>query len=92
MRLYISIQIFVVRNNNDKKEKAKLYRQLSLIGVIPAIMAVGPLIGYFVGHWLDRKFETEPYLMWVLILFGFIAAGKEVYRIVKQVSRESNEQ
>ena len=63
---------------------------MSLIGVIPAIMAVGPLIGYFAGRWLDAKFGTEPYIMWVLILFGFIAAGKEVYRIVKQVSREMN--
>jgi len=82
----------VVEKDKDKKEKARLYRQLSLIGVIPAIMAVGPLIGYFVGHWLDSRFGTEPYLMWVLILFGFIAAGKEIYRIIKQVSRESNRQ
>lgn len=75
-------------NKGDNKEKARLYRQLSLIGVIPAIMAVGPLIGYFVGRWLDAKFGTEPYIMWVLILFGFVAAGKEVYRIIRQVSRE----
>jgi len=80
----------VAGKDKDNKEKARLYRQLSLIGVIPAIMAVGPLIGYFVGRWLDAKFGTEPYIMWVLILFGFIAAGKEVYRIIKQVSHEMN--
>ncbi len=70
----------------DNKEKIKLYRQLSLVGVIPAILAIGPLIGFFIGKWLDKKLGTEPYLMWVLILLGFIAAGKEVYRIVKKVS------
>jgi len=74
----------------DGKEKIKLYRQLSLVGVIPAIMAVGPLIGYFVGRWLDNKFGTSPYLMWVLIFFGLVAAGKEVYRIVKQISDETD--
>ncbi len=78
----------MVGKNN--KEKLKLYRQLSLIGVIPAIMAVGPLIGFFIGKWLDEKFGTEPYLMWVLILMGLIAAGKETYRIIKRVSDETD--
>jgi len=75
----------------DNKEKIRLYRQLSLIGIIPAIMAVGPLIGFFVGKWLDRKLGTDPYLMWVLILLGLIAAGKEVYNIVKKVSEEADD-
>ncbi len=70
----------------DNKEKIRLYRQLSLIGIIPAMLAVGPLIGLFVGKWLDKKLGTDPYLMWVLIFLGFIAAGKEVYRIIKKVS------
>jgi F0F1-type ATP synthase assembly protein I len=70
----------------DNKEKIKLYRQLSLVGIIPAVMAIGPLIGFFAGKWLDSKLGTEPYLMWILILLGLIAAGKEVYSIVKKVS------
>ena len=70
----------------DNKEKIRLYRQLSLIGIIPAMLAVGPLIGLFIGKWLDKKLGTDPYLMWVLIFLGFIAAGKEVYSIIKKVS------
>lgn len=70
----------------DNKEKIRLYRQLSLIGIIPAMMAVGPLLGLFIGKWLDKKLDTDPYLMWVLIFLGFIAAGKEVYSIIKKVS------
>jgi ATP synthase protein I len=70
----------------DNKEKIRLYRQLSLIGIIPAMMAVGPLIGFFIGKWLDTKLGTDPYLMWVLIFLGFVAAGKEVYSIVKKIS------
>lgn len=70
----------------DKKEKYRLYRQLSLLGIIPAMLAVGPLIGLFAGRWLDEKLGTEPYLMYVLVVLGFVAAGKEVYRIIKRVS------
>ena len=82
--LYLRFDFKVVEKDN--KEKIKLYRQLSLIGIIPAMMAVGPLIGFFIGKWLDGKFGTEPYLMWVLILLGMVAAGKEVYNIVKRIS------
>lgn len=78
----------MVGKNN--KEKLRLYRQLSLIGIIPAIMAVGPLIGFFIGKWLDEKLGTEPYLMWVLILLGLIAAGKETYQVIKRVSNEAD--
>ena len=70
------------------KERLKLYRQLSLLGVIPAILAVGPLIGFFGGKWLDKLLGTEPYLMYILIVLGFVAAGREVYNIVKRVSEE----
>lgn len=79
----------MARKNN--KEKAKLYRQLSLVGIIPIIMAVGPLMGYFAGHWLDRKLGTDPYLMYLLIVLGFIAAGQEVYKVIKQVSDNTEE-
>ena len=73
------------------KERLKLYRQLSLLGVIPAILAVGPLIGFFAGKWLDGLLGTEPYLMYLLIVLGFVAAGKEVYNIVKRVSEEADD-
>jgi F0F1-type ATP synthase assembly protein I len=75
----------------DAKEKYRLYRQLSLLAVIPAVMAVGPLIGFFIGRWLDNKLGTEPYLMIAFITFGFVAAGKEIYGIVKRVSNESDD-
>jgi F0F1-type ATP synthase assembly protein I len=54
-------------------------------------MAVGPLIGFFIGRWLDNKLGTEPYLMIAFITFGFVAAGKEIYGIVKRVSNESDD-
>ena len=76
---------------DKKKERLKLYRQLSLLGIIPAIMAIGPLIGFFAGKWLDGWLGTEPYLMYLLIVLGFVAAGKEVYNVVKRVSKEIDE-
>jgi len=73
----------------NKNDKSTLYRQLSLLGVIPALLAVGPLVGLFIGKFLDKKLHTEPYLMFLFIILGFVAAGREVYAIVKKVSEDT---
>ena len=49
-------------------------------------MAAGPVVGYFLGHWLDGKLGSGPYLMIVFVGFGFAASGREVYRLLKQAS------
>jgi len=68
-----------------------MFRQLGIFTTIPIILAVGPILGYFIGNFLDKKLHTEPYLMIVFILFGFVAAGRGVYNLVKRASEESKE-
>jgi len=71
-----------------KDDKLSLYGQLSLLLAIPFLLAAGPLIGFFIGKYLDRWLGTEPYLMYVFIIMGFVAAGKEVFDLVKKVSQQ----
>ena len=49
-------------------------------------MVSGPVVGYFIGHWLDGKLGTDPYLMIVMILLGLAASGRESYKLLKQAS------
>jgi len=49
-------------------------------------MVAGPLVGYFIGEWLDRKLDTSPYLTVVLIVMGFISSGREVYKLIKMAT------
>lgn len=72
----------------QSSDKSQLYRQLALAGVIPIMMAVGPLIGYLIGNWLDSWLRTAPWLMVVFIGFGFVASGKEVYNIVRKLNKD----
>jgi len=69
-----------------KKKQIEGLRQISILTALPFIMAAGPVVGYFFGHWLDGKLATGPYLMIVFIGFGFAASGREVYRLLKQAS------
>ena len=74
-------------------EKAgRSLRPVGLLTAIPFILLVGPLIGYFVGEWLDRQWGTQPYLMTLLVVLGFVAAGREVWGLIKRASREEDDE
>lgn len=73
-----------------KEEKYSLAKQLGLLTMIPIVLAVGPILGWFIGNFLDEKLGTSPYLMYLFIVFGFVAAGKEVYNLVKKASLNNN--
>lgn len=66
-------------------------RQLGLLGTVPILLVVGPLVGFFIGRWLDDKLGTEPFLLVLFLIFGFIASGREIYRIIKRAEKESEE-
>lgn len=80
-------------HERPKKAKKRRYvRQIGLLGTIPILIAVGPVIGFFIGGWLDEKLGTEPYLLVVFITLGFIASGKEIYRIIKRAEKDVDEE
>jgi F0F1-type ATP synthase assembly protein I len=74
---------------NPLKEPAKGNRgkglaQAGVFLVIPTILLVAPMIGYFIGNWADSKLGTEPYLLIVGLLLGFGAAAREIYNLIKK--------
>ena len=70
-------------------DKYSGYRQLAIATVIPILLVVAPLIGYYGGGWLDGKFGTGNVLKIVGLALGFASAGKEVYSLIKSSTRKS---
>ncbi|MCP4633747.1 MAG: AtpZ/AtpI family protein [candidate division Zixibacteria bacterium] len=75
---------------NKKKEMYKSYRQIGLVGTIPMMMAAGPAIGYFLGSYLDKKLGTEPYLLLLMLVLGFVASGKETWNLIKKAQESTD--
>ena len=63
-------------------------RRASLLMTIPTLLIVSPLVGFFLGNWLDRRFHTSPWLMIAGLLLGFAAGGRETYQIYRRYQAE----
>jgi ATP synthase protein I len=66
-------------------------RQVGILTLIPVVLAVSPIVGYFIGHLLDRWLGTDPYLMIVFIILGFVAGGREVANLVRRATEEEKD-
>jgi F0F1-type ATP synthase assembly protein I len=48
------------------------------------ILAAAPLVGYYMGRWLDRQFRTEPTLSLIMLGVGLVAGVRETILILKK--------
>ena len=69
-------------DDDDKKRKA--FQMMGTYATMPFILAVPPIMGWLIGSWLDKYFETTPVLMYAFLILGFAAGIREFYRIVKK--------
>ena len=71
-----------------RPNKVTGWRQVGLLSSIPFILALAPIVGYFLGQYLDSRFRTAPWLSIVLLVLGFVAGVRETVKIVKLSQRE----
>ncbi len=71
-----------------KEDERALMKQMGVYLTIPILLAVSPLIGWFLGGWLDKKLTTTPYLSYLFLLLGFAAGVREVYHLIKRFGDE----
>jgi ATP synthase protein I len=59
-------------------------KKIGVLVTIPFVLAVPPIVGWFIGKWLDEVMHTAPYLKYTLLILGLCAAGRECYRLIKE--------
>jgi F0F1-type ATP synthase assembly protein I len=66
-------------------ETKKLIRTLGYLSTVGLSMALSIGIGALIGHYLDKKFGTDPWLFFVFLGFGIAAAFRNLYVMYRKV-------
>jgi len=66
------------------KETKKYIRQLASASTIGLEVAFAIFIGLGIGVWLDRKFDTFPWLAIIFMVFGVAAGFLNYYRFIRR--------
>lgn len=71
-------------------ERYRAIRQIGLLVAIPGILLASPLIGFFIGSYLDSRWQTAPWLMLVFLILGFAAGVRQTILLIREATRHNN--
>jgi F0F1-type ATP synthase assembly protein I len=66
-------------------ETRKMLRTLGYVSTVGLAMAISIGLGALIGHYLDVKFKTEPWLFFIFLGFGIAAAFRNLYIMYKKI-------
>ncbi|MGR3219309.1 MAG: AtpZ/AtpI family protein [Candidatus Anammoxibacter sp.] len=72
---------------NDSKEA---FRALGLVGGFGFMMGGAVLGTYYIGSYLDRRFESSPWFLIAFLIMGVIAVFLEFYKLLKKIIEKSS--
>lgn len=71
-----------------QEEAGRRARDIGIYTIIPMMMLVGPAIGYLLGMGAERVFGGKPWPSLAGMLWGMLAAFRQVYLILKERGRK----
>jgi ATP synthase protein I len=75
----------------DQDPRFRVLRSAGLLLAIPMLLIVSPLVGFFLGNWLDGRLYTHPWLALIGLFLGFVAGGRETYQIYRRYQAEEED-
>ncbi len=61
-----------------------MIRTLGQLSTVGLAMALSIALGAGIGYYLDKRFETKPWLFFVFLGFGIAAAFRNLYVMYKK--------
>ena len=73
-----------MQNGSGNRERGRLMRDVGVYTTIPAMLVVGPLLGYVIGHWAAGRWGHAPALETGGTVLGLLASIRQVWLLLKQ--------
>ena len=76
----------MVKNGDDKNNR--FIRQVGLLTTIPVMLLSGPLIGFLIGDYIDKRFGTTPWFMVLCLMLGIVASIRQTINIIRKAGKK----
>jgi len=70
-----------------KRETRRAYKDLAYFSSLGISVALAIFIGLGIGVWLDRKFDTSPWLTLIFLVIGIIAGFRNIALVIKRARK-----
>jgi ATP synthase protein I len=77
---------------NEKNHLLKKSPRILRYSSLGLEMGIAVAIGYFIGHWLDGKLGTDPWLTLLFLLFGIAAGFRSVIKLTMEELRKEHKE
>ena len=71
-----------------KEDTKNALRLVGLASTLGLTIVIATFIGLAVGLWLDRVFNTSPWLTVIFLILGIIAGFRNFYRFMSKRAKE----
>jgi len=71
----------------DREDNRSWVRMAGILTAIPLALGAGPLVGWWIGQWCDRQFNTEPIGLVLGLCLGLAASASQTKRLLESFSR-----
>jgi ATP synthase protein I len=71
-----------------KEDTRKALKLVGLASTLGLTIVIATFIGLALGLWLDRVFDTSPWLTIIFLLLGIVAGFRNFYRFMSKRAKE----
>lgn len=65
-------------------ETKKMFRTLGFLSTAGMAMGFSIALGVIIGHYIDKRYNTEPWFFLIFMFFGIVAAFRNLYIMYKK--------
>lgn len=70
-----------------KRETRRAFKELAYYSSLGLSVSLAIFIGLGIGVWLDRKFDTSPWLTLIFLVLGIIAGFRNIALVIKRARK-----
>lgn len=68
-----------------------LFKQILEASTVGISLVISTFIGLAIGYFLDKFFDTSPWLLIIFLMLGIVSGFRDLIRIARKGDKKSNE-